>query len=137
MLGAALKRPVAWPAEGVDIHRPGESGGGSGGGRVWCARRPTVRGRGPGSGDGSRCEGLLCVVAGVGGEDGEGRGVGGAERERIENTVYREYGWWRSWLQKMKVFMRSILDGYWYTTIFFCMLFLFLGLMSWTLLKYS
>ena len=67
VLGAALKRAVAWPAGGVDIHRPGASGG-SGSGRVWCARLPTGRGREPGSGGGSRREGLLGVGAVVGGE---------------------------------------------------------------------
>ena len=78
VLGAALKRPVAWPAGGVDIHRPGESGGGSGGGRGWYARRPTVRRRERGSGGGSLRGGLLAGEAGVGGEDRDGSGAGGA-----------------------------------------------------------
>ena len=69
MLGAALKRLEAWPAGGVGIHRPSGSGGGSGGGRGWRVRRPTVRGRGPGSGVGSRRE---VAEVGVEGEEGWG-----------------------------------------------------------------
>ena len=73
MRGAVLKRPVAWPAGGVDIHRPSESGGGSGGGRGRGARRP-MRGWGPGSVGEARREGLLS------GESGGRARVGAPER---------------------------------------------------------
>ena len=59
----------------------------------WCARRPTLRGRGPGSGDGSLREGLLGVVAGVGGEDGEVGRVGGASVTSATKVVKRVHSW--------------------------------------------
>ena len=49
VLGAVLRRPIARPAGGVDIHRSSGSGGGSGGGRAVCPRRPRVRERVSGS----------------------------------------------------------------------------------------
>ena len=86
MRGAVLKRPVAWPAGGVDIHKPSVSGGGSGG----EARRGGLR-----SGEAE-------------GEGGGGGAIGGGESvaasARVVKLVHR---WWTPsvarWLRVRRV----------------------------------
>ena len=92
MRGAVLKRPVAGPAGGEDIHGPSEAGGGSGGGRVWGARRP-MKERDPGSRGDARREGLLSGAAGGEGEGGDAIGAGETFVAASARVVKHVHNW--------------------------------------------